>query len=577
METIQCNIATSHVSLEQAIERFWQTEQISSDSSLTTEERECEAHYKENYRRTDDGHFIVKLPIKKNGLQTLGRSYDVALKRFHALENRLSRHPEMKTAYTQFMQEYIELGHMHPIKVDSQETTVSYYMPHHAVFKNTSTTTKTRVVFDASCRTDTGVSLNDVLMVGPALQPDLFSILIKFRMWKYVLSGDVTKMYRQILVDESQRRLQRILWRDSKTREVQTFELATVTYGTASASFLAIRSLQEIARLEQDNAPVGASRILSDFYVDDLLTGADSIEELIKIRNQVNLILGKAGFVLRKWASNEQAVLDDIPTMATDFILNISENTSLHTLGLQWNSQDDMLQFDITVPRQSKITKRSILSTIAHIFDPLGILGPIITTAKIFMQRLWELKVDWDETLPSDIQTQWARYEAELPILNQVQISRKVIHYNNKELDLCGFADASERAYGACIYVRSKLSETQYKVNLLCAKSRVAPLKNLSLPRLELCAALLLAQLMHKVLESINITFAHVYYWSDSTIALSWIKAPPRRWNTFVANRVSAIQDISDTNNWFYVHSSHNPADIISRGMSPSLLLSTEL
>ncbi|KYN27942.1 hypothetical protein ALC57_02653 [Trachymyrmex cornetzi] len=109
METIQCNIATSHVSLEQAIERFWQTEQISSDSSLTTEERECEAHYKENYRRTDDGSFIVKLPIKKNGLQTLGRSYDVALKRFHALENRLSRHPEMKTAYTQFMQEYIEL------------------------------------------------------------------------------------------------------------------------------------------------------------------------------------------------------------------------------------------------------------------------------------------------------------------------------------------------------------------------------------------------------------------------------------------------------------------------------------
>ncbi|XP_018378048.1 PREDICTED: uncharacterized protein LOC108770819 [Trachymyrmex cornetzi] len=504
METIQCNIATSHVSLEQAIERFWQTEQISSDSSLTTEERECEAHYKENYRRTDDGSFIVKLPIKKNGLQTLGRSYDVALKRFHALENRLSRHPEMKTAYTQFMQEYIEL-------------------------------------------------------------------------WAHASQGDVTKMYRQILVDESQRRLQRILWRDSKTREVQIFELATVTYGTASASFLAIRSLQEIARLEQDNAPVGASRILSDFYVDDLLTSADSIEELIKIHNQVNLILGKADFVLRNWASNEQAVLDGISAMATDFILNISENTSLRTLGQQWNSQDDMLQFDITVPKQSKITKRSILSTIAHIFDPLGILGPIITTAKIFMQRLWELKVDWDETLPSDIQTQWARYEAELPILNQVQISRKVIHYNNTELDLCGFADASVRAYGTCIYIRSKLSETQYKVNLLCAKTRVAPLKNLSLPRLELCAALLLAQLMHKVLKSINITFAHVYYWSDTTIALSWIKTPPRRWNTFVANRVSAIQNISDKNNWFYVHSSHNPADIISRGMSPSSLLSTEL
>ncbi|XP_018407682.1 PREDICTED: uncharacterized protein LOC108783580 [Cyphomyrmex costatus] len=530
IETVHCNVTTNHLNLERAIERFWQTEQISTTPVLTAEERQCETHYKENHYRAEDGRFVVKLPIRENELQTLGNSYDIALKRFHALEGRLSRHPELKAAYTQFMQEYIDLGHMNPIKANSQETAVSYYMPHHEVIKSTSTTTKTRVVFDASCKTDTGVSLNDVLMIGLTLQPDLFSILIKFRMWKYVISGDVTKMYHQIWVDKSQRRLQRILWRSNDTEEVRTFELATVTYGTASASFLAIRSLQEIARLEQDSSPIGASRILSDFYVDDFLSGANSIEELIEICDQVNMILTKAGFILSKWVSNEQAVLDGISATSANFILNISDSTSLRTLGLQWDSQ-----------------------------------GPIITTAKILIQQLWELKVDWDESLPSDIQTQWARYEAELPMLNQLQVMRRVVHSDHTELELCGFADASEKAYGACVYVRSKISQETYKASLLCAKSRVAPLKNLSLPRLELCAALLLAQLMHKILESVSIVFTHVYYWSDSTIILSWIKSPPRRWNTFVANRVSAIQDFSDPNNWFHVDSLHNPADIISR------------
>ncbi|XP_067205391.1 uncharacterized protein [Linepithema humile] len=465
---------------------------------------------------------------------------------------------------------------MHPVTLETQGTFPAYYMPHHAVFKDTSSTTKIRVVFDASCKTDTGVSLNDILMVGPTLQQDLISILFKFRIWQYVLTGDVAKMYRQVLINESQWALQRILWRNSDEEEVRVFELTTVTYGTASASFLAVRSLQEIAKLEQSNMPMGSARILSDFYVDDLLTGADSIQDLITIRNEVNTILSKAGFVLRKWASNEQAILNGIPTSSSNHILNISEDVNVPTLGMQWNSQSDTFQFNITTTKQLKISKRSILSTTAHIFDPLGILGPIIITAKIFMQRLWQLKVDWDEAVPSDIQTQWSRYESELHVLNKLQIPRKVIPNNTKIIELCGFSDASEKAYGACVYIRSK-TEDCYETNLLCAKSRVAPLKNLSLPRLELCAALLLAQLVHKILKSINVKFTRIYHWSDSTIALSWIKSSPRRWSTFVANRVSAIQDISDPNDWYHMESSRNPADIVSRGMSPALLLKADL
>lgn len=213
-------------------------------------------------------------------------------------------------------------------------------------------------------------------------------------------------MYRQVLVEESQTRLQRILWRNNDQEEVQTFELATVTYGTASASFLAVRVLQEIAILERENMPTRAERILSDFYVDDLLTGANTVQDLITIRNEVSAILSKAGFFLRKWASNDQAYLNDISASSSNVLLNFNEGTTLPTLGLQWNAQNDTFQFSIaTNKRVHKISKRSILSSITHIFDPLGVLGPIIITAKIFMQRLWQLKVDWDEAVPSDIQT----------------------------------------------------------------------------------------------------------------------------------------------------------------------------
>ncbi|XP_025997375.2 uncharacterized protein LOC113005723 [Solenopsis invicta] len=358
---------------------------------------------------------------------------------------------------------------------------------------------------------------------------------------------------------------------------MKIFELATVTYGTASASFLAVRALQEIANLERHNMPIGASRILTDFYVDDLLTGANTIQELITIRNEVNTILNKAGFSLRKWASNEQAALEDLSGSHSSCILNINEDANSPTVGLQWNSSSDTFQFQITIFKHAKISKRSILSTIARIFDPLGILGPVIITAKIIMQRLWQLKVDWDETVPSDIQTQWSRYESELHTLNHLQIPRKVASQHSEVMELCGFSDASERAYGACVYVRSKLAETQYEVTLLCAKSRVTPLKNLSLPRLELCGAVLLSQLMHKVTESVDFKFARKRYWSDSTITLAWIKSPPRKWSTFVAKRVSAIQDTSDPNDWYHVDSLHNPADIISKGMAPALLLKSEL
>ncbi|KYN04944.1 hypothetical protein ALC62_04178 [Cyphomyrmex costatus] len=207
-KTIQCN--ADKAKLEQLVENFWQIEQISDKPMLTNEEKDCE--------------------------ETLGSCYNTALKRFKLLEFKLDRCPEMTKEYAKFIQEYLELKHMLPVITENTRDNPVYYMPHHAV-----STIRLRVVFDASSKTDTGVSLNDILLVGPNLQKDLTSILIRLRLWQYVLTADVEKMYWHVQIDESQRGLQRILWRNNSHEEVQTFELVTLTYGTASASFLAVR------------------------------------------------------------------------------------------------------------------------------------------------------------------------------------------------------------------------------------------------------------------------------------------------------------------------------------------------
>lgn len=171
----------------------------------------------EGVRRNKEGRFVVTLPIKQDKLSNLGESREIALRRFTALEKRLIAQPNMYSEYKKFMQEYQDLKHMQEVTnyLGPDSTNQAFYLPHHAVQNETSTTTKFRVVFDGSCKSTTGISLIDALMVGPTVQEDLFSILVRFRTFPIALTADVSKMYRQVLIDPTQTALQRILWRDS--------------------------------------------------------------------------------------------------------------------------------------------------------------------------------------------------------------------------------------------------------------------------------------------------------------------------------------------------------------------------
>lgn len=472
----------------------------------------------DNFQRASDGKFIVKLPFKEN-LAQLGESRNMAIRRFQTLEIKLAKDVLLKKKYSEFMREYINLGHMSPVCIDDVQSrfTQVNYLPHHGVKKESSTTTKLRVVFDASAKTTTNLSLNDVLKTGPCIQDTLFSILTRFRTHTIVFTADIAKMYRCVLMHKGDRDFQRIVWRFDPSDPLLDYRLNTVTYGTVTASFLATRCLKQLSIENSVNSPKASSSISSDFYMDDWLSGAEDVNTALKLINEVDSILRNAGFILRQWSSNDPIILNQLKVSnnCTDDQYIIKNNEDSKTLGVLWHASKDAFGFIVNKRQQTNtyFTKRIILSIICQIFDPLGLIGPVIVTAKIFLRRLWQLKeLDWDDPISNNLITEWLKFYEGLQILNEINIPRHILIKNSITIEIHCFSDASELAYGSCIYARSINSLGEIVVRLICAKSRVAPIKTVSLARLELCAALLSTQLSQNVISAIKLKVNHVYY-----------------------------------------------------------------
>ncbi|KYN08275.1 hypothetical protein ALC62_00745 [Cyphomyrmex costatus] len=288
--------------LNYKVSRFWEVEHNIAKPQWSEDERACERTFLETVKRTEEGRFTVTLPVKPDQLSKLGESRKIAMQRFESLERRFASQPSLHEKYKNFIKEYITLGHMREVTNEQTSSTgiSPVYLPHHAVRNEASTTTKLRVVFDGSCKTTTGISLNDTLMVGPTVQDDLFSILTRNRIFKIAMTADIRKMYRQVLLDPTQTALQRIVWRDTKEDPIKIFELMTVTYGTAAAPFFAIRSLRKLAEDHINQYPVASQITLRDFYVDDLVTGTDSLEEASYLKNELIQLLQEGKFELQK-------------------------------------------------------------------------------------------------------------------------------------------------------------------------------------------------------------------------------------------------------------------------------------
>lgn len=562
-DELNCNV-------DQQLTKFWQLEEVGTSSPYSSEEKLCEEHFVKNTTRLGNGQFCVRIPLKCSP-DNLGESLSRAKHCFASLERRFKSKITFSNMYKEFMMEYETLGHMSRCKtIDNQ----AFYVPHHGVLRESSSTTKLRVVFNASSVTNTGISINHIQMIGPVVQDDLLSILLRFRQHKYILAADVEKMYRQIVVHPNDRYLQQIIWRDNPSTPLHAYQLNTVTYGTASAPYLATRCLRQLG-LECVDKEIGEV-ILHDFYVDDLLTGGDDMNKVKELRHKVTSTLASAQMNLRKWKSNDmQLVTGDFPQSSLD--LNVGGFESTKTLGLGWQPLSDYLWFPISQSVNFNNTKRDMLSIVSQVFDPLGLLAPCVIVMKILLQKLWLKKLSWDEQLSPDISKLWNEIIINLPKLNEIHIPRRVLIDYYEFLEFHIYTDASERAYGACLYVRSVDKQGQVLVRLLLAKSRVAPLKPTTIPRLELCGALVGVRIYEKVVAALRVSARRTFFWTDSTIVLGWLKMLPNKLQPFVRNRVAEILDKTSGCEWRHVPTDQNPADHLSRGLDINLLPSLDI
>ncbi|XP_075163039.1 uncharacterized protein LOC142235663 [Haematobia irritans] len=576
-------ISVSHctrVSVSDQLTKFWEIEEVSRKPSVSEDDRICERIFQSSITRTAEGRYQVDLPFRSdvNPSSAFGSSRYIALCQFLRNEKSLARKPELKSAYDDVIAEYLALGHLEKVEPPRDNSDGYFYLPHHSVYRPESTTTKLRVVFNASCSSSNGKSLNDALYVGPVLQKDIIGLILNWRMYAYVFNADISKMYRQILVNPTHRSFQRILFRASLDEEVQDYQLNTVTFGVNCAPYLALRTLKQLADDEEHHFPIGSKILRDNMYVDDALVGIHSIEEGIRARDELIEILKSAGFHLRKGTSNVMDILAGIPKdhLLRDEFLEFDDKSCTKTLGIRWNASYDSFFFTSErIASKDSFTKREVLASIAKIFDPLGWICPVVIVAKVLMQSLWLDNIGWDDPLKPLSLLKWKTFIANQYGVDEIRIPRWVKYSPNCKIQVHGFCDSSELAYAAAMYLRVEVGENIY-TNLLVSKSKVAPIKKVSLPRLELCGALLLAELADSVLPQLKFENSILVPWSDSMIVLAWLRKPSYTWTTFVANRVAIIQE-KVGGNWRHVPTIENPADLATRGVTPLELKASTL
>lgn len=457
--------------LEKTLQRFWEFENLSLCNAKDAEADLAEQIFENEHSRDEQGR----------------------MRRFFMLEKRFERDESFKTKYIEFMRDYIETGHMSPVQAEqaSHSEKWIYHIPHHGV----TTSKKFRVVFDASCKTDKGISLNDAQLIGGKLQRDLHETTMRFRRHKCAINADIKQMFRQIKFQKEHWDLQRIFWRENSREQLKEYWLKVVTYGLGSSPHCATRALIEGAIAEQGEFPEAAEVIFSDFYMDDLLTGAENVEQAFELANQIVNILAQFGMVLCKWQSNDSLFTRELLGESASSVL-IQEQEKTSVLELKWLTRTDEFTYEVTCDEiPSKLTKRIILSKIGQLYDPKGFIAPVIVCAKMLMQKLWQSNLDWDLAVSQELKSEWNLIWNQIKCLEQIRIPRWLNTTKSSKMELHGFCDASAKAYGAVIYVRVERENEQAQMYLLISKSRVAPIKSVTIPRLKLAAADLLSQL----------------------------------------------------------------------------------
>lgn len=573
-----CMTAISLFLNDASLTQLWQLDTLGIRDSVETKSRDqltvaAKEFFLETVSLDSENRYEIRLPWIE-GHAPIPTNHDIAMKRLQSTLKRLEN-LKLYNSYDAIFQEWEQEGIIEKVPNNQRGNTDVHYLPHRPVLKENSTT-RIRPVFDASAKEKNSPSLNCCLEKGPNLIEQIPDILIRFRQNKIGVIADIRKAFLQISIHPNDREFLRFLWTDPKGHEV-VYRHRRVVFGVSSSPFLLAATLDYHMSKVLEKCDKGASlydkNILSilsrSFYVDNCVTSVPNEEILEAFIRESSMILAEAKFDLRGWEHSG----GDQPSN------DVSKLTAV--LGLTWDTCNDSLSINeaclgkVNAHLEQPVTKRVILSLAQKIFDPVGFTCPATLVPKLLLQKVWEKKLTWDAEVDEETEILFKTWLEDLHFLLDIKITRWTFAGSGEaqDMQLHVFCDASKSAYATVIFLRCvRLGEAH--VSLVAAKSRVAPLKVATIPRLELLAAVIGTRLAKAVQKGLGVDIKSTY-WTDSSTVLAWIRRN-ESWNTFVHNRVQEIRDGTSTNEWRHVPGVLNPADLPSRGCSPKQLFESK-
>lgn len=584
--------------LAAALQRYMSLEGLGISSTPKNEMRPIDVYAYEHFAKNTVynevlGEYTVALMFKPDH-PPLANNEGMAMAQMRSQERRFERNPELRTQYIQGMKRYFDAGDVEELPPGEQGI---YFLPHSAVIKLESTTTKVRIVFNGSAKTASGASLNDCLLIGPNIIKDSLELLLRFR-WNWTaIVGDISRMYPCVNLREEDRNYLCFKWRESSEHPMRTFRHKKLGMGIADSAFQSDQCIRLHCESYEKAYPAAVRVMREDRYVDDVTTGTDSPAEATNLIRTLSSMMREGNFHLRKWMSNSPEVMAGIPAIdradleqVINFCSQEDSGQIMKTLGVQWNPKMDALYFKCAIKHVEVITKRVITSVIAQLYDPFGLAQPFVVTAKRISQELWiedpmpanmtkvERRKYWDSKVSEDLRERWLEWFKQIPILAGFQIPRCPRMFDDiSSYEWHVFGDASPRAYAAVIYLVVIRKDGTRHSNFYSARARVAPKKGETLARLELVASLCGARLLEHLKNAVTMKLAcPCYLWSDSAVTLRWLRKPPETWKEFIYNRVKEIHQLTLGYTYKFCPGLENPADLATRGISAEELVSSK-
>ncbi|XP_028415393.1 uncharacterized protein LOC114538415 [Dendronephthya gigantea] len=575
-KTSTANLAQANLTLDEKFENHCNYEfndyKYDTNPTMSQNDRKALGIMEESVKMEND-HYEIALPWK-NYPPDLPNNKTQAEHRLQLLKKRLNNNPELLRKYRDFMDKLFEKDYAsEAINKEEGSLGTRWYLPHHPVF-HPQKPDKVRVVFDCSAKYG-NTSLNDRLLQGPDLTNSLVGVLTRFREEPIAFMSDIEAMFHQVRVRPSDRDALRFLWWPNGNLEnpPEEYQMNVHLFGGTSSPSCANYALKKTA---MDNASHFHDKTIEtvkrNFYVDDCLKSVRDEEEAIKLSKELRELLSLGGFNLTKWLSNSRKVIESLPEAeraAQVKDLDFDKIPIERALGVRWNVSSDTFGFAIVI-KERPATRRGILSIVSSIYYPLGFVAPYILSAKLILQELCRLKLDWDEKIPDENLKHWQAWLHDLPQLENLAVERcfKPATMNEiKSTQLHHFSDASQQGYGAVSYIRIEDISGNVKCSFVMGKSRLAPMKPVTIPRMELSAAVVSTKLDKISRNELSLPTDQSFFWTDSTCVLRYIENTTKRFQTFVANRIATIHDASTPKQWNYVDTRSNPADDASRGV----------